>query len=268
MRFLPFVLACTLSLAACASISPSKGSQDVCAQGGYSKRFSLDESVALAGKYELTMVSQWEDDRGKVVRGRLDLWAPDTLFQHYEPSWYAKYDSKSPGLRLLPKDSIYNVDVLLHLQGYVLDPPWQAIPGLAFIALSMAAGILLLRNHRYGVPASILVQALQILSVSVPSRLRFVAVAGPIAQLIVATTGVRFEVGAGGAFVAVPWSDDGALGALGTHFEIGVGFAPGALVNSRFTVALNFAAVYFLWHLVRSVRRRDAKNGAAVGPAA
>jgi hypothetical protein len=52
------------------------------------------------------MVSQWEDDRGKVVRGQLELWAPDTLFQRYEPLWYAKYDSKSPGLRILPKDSI------------------------------------------------------------------------------------------------------------------------------------------------------------------
>lgn len=87
-------------------MNSTKRSADACPGGAYSKPFTPDQSLALAGQYELTMISQSEDDRGKVVRGQLQLWAPDTLFQHYEPSWYAKYDSKSPGLRVVAKDSI------------------------------------------------------------------------------------------------------------------------------------------------------------------
>lgn len=94
-----------LAVSACASIRSSKQFSNACPQGVDSKPFRSDESLALAGQYELTMISQWEDDRGKIVSGHIELWEPDTLFQHYEPSWYAKFDPKS-GFRLLPRDSI------------------------------------------------------------------------------------------------------------------------------------------------------------------
>jgi hypothetical protein len=139
---------------------------------------------------------------------------------------------------------------LLVTGGYRLDPAWQAIPGLAFGAFAMSAGIALFRGHRWGVSASLAVQALQVISMSVISHFRYVAFAGPLAQLIMATTGVRFNIGGGGAFVAVPWSQDGSLGALGANLEVGVGYQPGTLAASQFTIAVNFVAVYFLWRLL------------------
>lgn len=149
--------------------------------------------------------------------------------------------------------------------GYRLDPAWLAAPGIAFGLFSMACCIALFRGARWGVPASIGMQLLQVASVSVASHFRYVAFAGPFAQVIVATTGVRFDVGGGGAFVAFPFSQDGTLGALGTHLEVGVGFQPGTLAESGFMMAVNLVAIYFLWRLFdltganRRVLREDVQ---------
>ncbi len=110
----------------CASLNPRSKSAGVCPPPAASKPFALREALALAGKYELTMASEWEDQRGRAVRGHLELWAPDTLFQHYEPDWYARYDPTSPGLRLLPKDSITR-----WTKGYV----WRPLIGVIDIDL-------------------------------------------------------------------------------------------------------------------------------------
>jgi hypothetical protein len=99
------ILVC-IALAGCAPIPSSRPTIAPCLRDLSDKAFTAEQSLALAGTYELRMVSQWEDERGKVVQGRLELWAPDTMFQYYEPSWYAKYDPKSPRLRILPRDSI------------------------------------------------------------------------------------------------------------------------------------------------------------------
>jgi hypothetical protein len=158
---------------------------------------------------------------------------------------------------------------LLVTTGFRLDPAWQAVPGLVYGVSAMAAGIALFRGLRWGVPASVAVQALQVVSVSVISQFRYVAFAGPLAQLVVATTGVRFNVGGGGAFVAVPWSLDGSLGALGANLQAGVGFQPGTLADSQFTVAINFAAIYFLMRLIRPLRTEsNTATGEVVAPAA
>jgi hypothetical protein len=138
---------------------------------------------------------------------------------------------------------------MIPLTGYRLEPAWQAAPGLAFGVFAMASGVALLRRKRWGVSASIAVQLLQLVSVSIVSRVRYVALAGPVAQLIVATTGVRLEAGGGGAFVAVPWSLDGTLGSLGTQAQAGFGVQPSPLAESEFTMAVNLVAFYFLWRL-------------------
>jgi len=130
MRILAFLWICTLAVGGCASFTSSKRSADACSQAASSKPFRSAESVALAGKYELTLISQWQDERGKLVRGQIELWAPDTLFQHYEPSWYAKYDSKSPGLRLLPKDSITT---------WMKVPTWRPLIGVVDIDLTVVS---------------------------------------------------------------------------------------------------------------------------------
>lgn len=130
----------------------------------------------------------------------------------------------------------------------------------------MGAGIALFRKQRWGVPASMAVQVLQLASVSVASHFRYVAFAGPVAQLIIATTGVRLNVGGGGAFTAIPWSQDGSLGAIGANLEGGVGFQPGTLAESEFTLAINFVAIYFLWHL--SAKSDEKTQAAPVEPIA
>jgi hypothetical protein len=158
---------------------------------------------------------------------------------------------------------------LLALGGYRLNPAWQALPAVAFGAFAMVSGIALYRGRRWGVRASMLLQLLQIASFSIVSHLRYVALVGPIVQLIIATTGVRLEVGGGGAFVAVPWSQDGSLGALGVHLEAGLGFQPGTLADSEFTMGVNLLAIYFLWRLSAFVAANDsAATDVSVAPAA
>jgi hypothetical protein len=133
----------------------------------------------------------------------------------------------------------------------------------------MASGVALFRRNRWGVPASIGLQLFQIASFSVASHFRYVALAGPLVQLIVATTGVRLNIGGGGAFVAVPWSQDGSLGALGAHLEAGIGFQPGTLADSEFTMAVNLVAIYFLWRLFDFVGEKGrAASEESVAPAA
>lgn len=158
---------------------------------------------------------------------------------------------------------------LLGIAGYRLNPAWQALPAVAFGVLAMASGIALFRGMRWGVRASIALQLLQVASFSIASHLRYVALAGPIVQLIVATTGVRLEFGGGGAFVAVPWSQDGTLGALGVHLEAGIGYQPGTLADSGFTMGVNLLAIYFVWRLSDAVSAKDpAARDASVAPAA
>jgi hypothetical protein len=156
---------------------------------------------------------------------------------------------------------------IIAIGGYRFDPAWQAITGIGFGVFAMASGVALLRRNRWGVPASIAVQLLQLVSISIASHLRYVVFAGPLLQFIVATTGVRLEAGGGGVFVAVPWSQDGTLGALGSHIEVGIGYQPGSLADSTFTMAINLTAIYFLWHLVDYVGKHDGVEDALREPA-
>jgi hypothetical protein len=146
------------------------------------------------------------------------------------------------------------------------NPAWQVYPGLLFALLAITAGVLLLRSHPWGVPVSIVLQALQIVSLSIVPTFRYVALAGPVAQVIVATTGFYFELGGGGSFVAVPWSTDGTLGALGMAFSLGGGYRPQPLSESTFTIGINIAAAYSLWLLVfqAAAERREAHARQAI----
>jgi hypothetical protein len=55
--------------------------------------FRPADGPALAGAYELTMLVESPAERGRVARGRIELWAPDTLFQRYMPEWHYTLDS-------------------------------------------------------------------------------------------------------------------------------------------------------------------------------
>jgi hypothetical protein len=155
--------------------------------------------------------------------------------------------------------------VVFLLSGYRFNPMWQAYAGLAFALLATGAGILTWRKRPWGVPLSIAVQALQVASLSVVAHFRYVALAGPLLRLIVSTTGAYFELGGGGNFVAVPWSDDGTLGALGASFAAGTGYRPQPLSESTFTVGFNVVAAYCLWRLIAFAA---AGRKAAPGPGA
>ncbi|MDB4905989.1 MAG: hypothetical protein JWO05_773 [Gemmatimonadetes bacterium] len=142
---------------------------------------------------------------------------------------------------------------LVPLAGFHFEPAWQPLTGIAFGAFAMACGIGLFRGARWGVPASISLQVSQLASFSVASHFRYVALAGPLVRVIVATTGVRFEVGGGGAFIAVPGGMDGTLGAVGVVVQAGFGFFPASLAESGFTMGVNLVAAYFLWRLAEFV---------------
>jgi hypothetical protein len=135
--------------------------------------------------------------------------------------------------------------------GYRFEPAWQVLPGLALAVLSMTAGAQLLRERPSGVRMSLFAQLSQVLAVSAVSHFRYVAFAGPFVQLIVGTTGFRLHAGAGGGFIAVPWSQTGGLGAPSVVMEGGIGYQPRPFADSTLTVAINFVAVYFAWHLWR-----------------
>lgn len=149
---------------------------------------------------------------------------------------------------------------LFPLTGLYFDPAWQVVPPMAFGLMSMMAGIALFRQSRWAIPFSIVVQVLQLFSVSYPGHFRYVAFAGPLAQLICSTTGVRLNFGAGGAFAAFARSPDGTLGAPGVALQTGFGIQPGPMADSTLTIALNFVAIYFIYHLVDIVveRRKQA----------
>ena len=157
---------------------------------------------------------------------------------------------------------------ILAIVGWVLiaathdvQPAWSILPAFGFGLLAMLSGILLFRQHHWGVPLSIAVQVLQILSISSVGQYRYVALAGPFSQLILASNGVRLNIGAGGAFVGVPWCQDGSLEAPGVSVDVDGGVMPGSLADSGFTVAINFVALYFLWRLL------DFVGGQANAPA-
>jgi len=77
---------------------------DICAQIESGPRFNPLEGSQLAGAYKLSLTSSWEHERGKTVRGSLELWMPDTLFQSYEPDYYIKRDTVLR--RIIATDSI------------------------------------------------------------------------------------------------------------------------------------------------------------------
>jgi hypothetical protein len=55
--------------------------------------FDSTRAPSLAGQYRLTVVSDWEDERGRSARGKLTLQRTDTLHRFYESfgkRWYRK----------------------------------------------------------------------------------------------------------------------------------------------------------------------------------
>lgn len=77
---------CVLATFACAGVSRGGVRQDPCAAAaaGPMQAFDSTSSHRLAGKYRLTIVSDWEDEKGRQVTGSLMLQATDTLHELYE----------------------------------------------------------------------------------------------------------------------------------------------------------------------------------------
>lgn len=59
-----------------------------------SELFTPDKGASLAGTYDLRMTSEWEDQKGRIALGRMELWAPDTLLQWYLPDFYDQAESR------------------------------------------------------------------------------------------------------------------------------------------------------------------------------
>ena len=132
---------------------------------------------------------------------------------------------------------------------------WQFFLGALFGVFSCVAAVRLHRGLPNGVQLSMIVQAIQILAITVVPSLRFVAVAGIKLRIILASTGFYWQVGFGGEFIAVPFARDGSLGALGSELSIFGAVAPRPLEQSSLTVAVNLAALYFLIVLYKRARR-------------
>ncbi len=118
-----------LALTACRTARPASTPSDPCARPGVEMSpFDVAQSLSLAGTYQLVMISEWEEQRGRVVKGRLELWAPDTLLQHYEPDLYQSVDSSDPHLSI--------VHVSDSIVGWHRSSVWRPLSGAADIDLA------------------------------------------------------------------------------------------------------------------------------------
>lgn len=81
----PIAALCLAASASCVSLPHSFGAKDRCA-GAAAIPQAFDSAAAgrLAGTYRLTIVSDWEDERGRTVTGRLVLQPTDSLHALYE----------------------------------------------------------------------------------------------------------------------------------------------------------------------------------------
>jgi hypothetical protein len=136
-------------------------------------------------------------------------------------------------------------------------PLWVSLPGLAFGVLNVFAGVLLLRDRPLGIPASLIAQILQVVNVRWVSVLTFVAHAGLRGLVILSTTGVRLEVGAGGGFLALPTAPDGSLVNIGAQLEVGLGIQPAPLSESWLTISVNLFPIVFIASLIAARRIRQ-----------
>jgi len=126
---------------------------------------------------------------------------------------------------------------------------WQNILALSFGGLSIYAGSQLFRGKRIGLRLSAILQLLQVVSISFTPFVRFVALSGLKARLIIASNGVHFAFGGGGEFIAIPRAQDGTLTAIAMALQFTMSIAADSLAASAGTFALNFVPIFFLWHL-------------------
>jgi hypothetical protein len=141
---------------------------------------------------------------------------------------------------------------------------WQVALGLIFATLAGVAGVQLWRGRTFGRRLSLAVQLLQIASLNVTPLVRYVALAGLRVGPVFSSAGVGFRVRGGGEFIAIPFSRDGTLFAVGSALEIGGRFAAD-LTGSGLSFDVNLLAVYFAWRLYRL---RDAELLPAAAPVA
>jgi hypothetical protein len=132
----------------CASM-PSFSRTDPCAAmtAGTAQPFDSSLARGLAGTYRLTLVSDWEDEKGRQVRGRLTLQPTDTLHERYErilmrrpvpttdrrPLWgWAQLKPKNVTVPLTADPASRDPDhpgVLLHANGTLELGVWRGLDG-------------------------------------------------------------------------------------------------------------------------------------------
>jgi hypothetical protein len=102
---------------ACASLR--RGKHDPCDVPVWTASQPFDSTTgrALAGTYDLILVSDWEDEAGRSTRGRLELWPTDSLHQFYESTPFGRHRT---GNRLLWGAA--------HVPEHGLTIPWTADP--------------------------------------------------------------------------------------------------------------------------------------------
>ncbi|MGH7653775.1 MAG: hypothetical protein ACREN6_03840 [Gemmatimonadaceae bacterium] len=145
-----------------------------------------------------------------------------------------------------------------------LGDPVVSFPIVTYIAaaFTLGAGGLLLAEERVGVSMSLLVQCLQIVQLNY--GLRFVLLAGPEINLLLASVGTRVEVGGGGAFALLVAPPDGTLLGSGVSGEANFGFMAHQLSTATWAVAINLVALCFfvrLWRLDEALTA-EAKRAA------
>lgn len=120
---------------------------------------------------------------------------------------------------------------------------------LGAAAFSAWAGRLLMLERPSGIVLSLFVQGLQIVSVS--GAWRYVLLAGPKLGVVIASAGLRFVAGGGGAFILSSAPPDGTLNApgLALAFNMSIG---GDFERATWSLGINLVAAYFfvrLWRL-------------------
>lgn len=126
---------------------------------------------------------------------------------------------------------------------------WQIAMAVGFGVFATSAGVALLRSHRWGVPLSLALQALQLVAISSTSHFRFVSLAGIKVRLVVASNGGALLFGGGGEFLAIPFNPNGSIKGLGNELEVGLYFGDKPLEAAALTVGINLAAAFFAWRL-------------------
>ncbi|MEO8878863.1 MAG: hypothetical protein ABI446_00540 [Gemmatimonadaceae bacterium] len=122
-----------------------------------------------------------------------------------------------------------------------------ALLGIAFAILAGYSGYLLLRRRELGVSLSLITQALQVVGVRAAGQ--YAALAGLKATVLFSSAGEAVYAGAGGEFLISSTRVRAELDAFGFTFQSSYWVLTKPLATAELTIAINFAAIYFIYRL-------------------